>query len=314
MALFSLIFFKIISILLSIILGFCAGRLAKIGSKDIANLLFYFIAPIVFFSIPANTTLSLASLSLAALTFFISSSIAIFGFYFFRRYFQDNTLNMVAYSSGNANTGYFMLPIATALFDDYTLSMYMMAVVGISIYDCSLGYYICMRSFSSTKESIAKVVRMPNLNAFALGCLCSFAGIQLPDFLDDFIYNMRGAYSILGMVVVGIGVSNITSFYVDKKFTISLCISKFIFYPLVINCFIILDKLFFNFFDQSVYYALQLIATAPIAANTIVMANLLNFSQEKVATSLLISMLIALIYIPLTCVLLFENIGHLSLA
>ena len=201
-----------------------------------------------------------------------------------------------------------MLPIATALFDEYTLSMYMMAVVGINIYDCSLGYYICMRSFSSTKESITRVLRMPNLNAFALGCIFSFFGIELPIFLDDFIYNMRGTYSVLGMVVVGLGISSITSFYIDKKFTISLCLAKFIFYPLVINIVIILDKLFFNFFDNSVYYALQLISTAPIAANTIVMANLLNFSQEKVATSLLISMLIALIYIPLVCSLLFTDI------
>ncbi len=313
LALFSLIFFKITSILLSIILGFCAGKFAKIQSKDIANLLFYFIAPIVFFSIPANTNLNFSSLGLALVTFCISSFISIFSFYFFRRYFQDTTLNIVAYSAGNANIGYFMLPIATALFDEYTLSMYMMAVVGINIYDCSLGYYICMRSFSSAKESITRVLQMPNLNAFALGCIFSFFGIELPIFLDDFIYNMRGTYSVLGMVVVGLGISSITSFYIDKKFTISLCLAKFMFYPLVINIFIILDKFVFNFFDKNVYYALQLIATAPIAANTIVMANLLNFPQEKVATSLLISMLIALIYIPLVCSLLFTDISNLGL-
>merc|ERR1712035_162867 len=82
-----------------------------------------------------------------------------------------------------------MLPIAAALFDDYTLSIYMMAVIGVNIYECSVGFYICMRSFANTTDSILKVVKLPILNAFFLGCLFSFCGFTLPDFLDDFIYN-----------------------------------------------------------------------------------------------------------------------------
>jgi predicted permease len=41
-----------------------------------------------------------------------------------------------------------------------------------------------------------------------------------------------------------------------------------------------------------------LISTAPVAANTIVMANIINFSVEKVATVVFISAILSLIYIP----------------
>jgi len=307
-ALFSLIFFKIISILLSIIIGFLAGKIAKVGSEDISNLLFYFIAPIVFFSVPASASLDYSSLSLSIITFFIASFLSIFSFYFFKIYWSDHTLNIIAYSAGAANTGYFMLPIASTLFDNYTLSLYMMAAVGVSLYDCSIGYYMCMRNISSTKDSVLRLLKMPTLISFALGCAFSLSGLRLPDFLEDFIYNMRAAYSVLGMVIIGLGLSTMKKFTIDKKFTLALCSAKFIFYPIAINLFILADRFFLHWFDSSAYYALQLISTAPIAANTMVMAGLLKFPQEKVATSLLLSLGIALIYIPLISSILFENL------
>lgn len=308
MALFTLIFFKIISILLSIIIGFFAGKFAKVQNRDISNLLFYFIAPIVFFSVPANASINYSSLSLSLVTFCIASFLSIFSFYFFKLYWSDNTLNIISYSAGAANTGYFMLPIASTLFDDYTLSMYMMAAVGVSLYDCSIGYYMCMRNIHSTKDSMLRLLKMPTLISFALGCIFSILGLRLPDFLEDFIYNMRSTYSVLGMVIIGIGLSSMNNFRVDKKFTFALCTAKFIFYPIAINLFILADRLIFHCFDSNCYYALQLISTAPIAANTMVMAELLKFPQEKVATTLLLSLMIALVYIPLISSILFENL------
>jgi len=185
----------------------------------------------------------------------------------------------------------------------------MMAAVGISIYDCSVGYYMCIHNLSSTKQSILRIFKMPTLISFALGCCFSLLGITLPDFLEDFIYNIRGAYSILGMVLIGLGLATMKSIVIDKKFTLSICAAKFIFYPIAINIFILLDKLWLNWYESNTYYALQLISTAPIAANTMVMGNLLKFSQERIATSLLISLLIALIYIPLISSILFDDLG-----
>lgn len=308
MAVFSLVFFKIISVLLNVIIGFLAGRFANVERDSIASLLFYFIAPIVFFSIPSNTHLSVSSLSITLLTFLIATGLCWTSYKIYEPYWEDDTKNMLAMSSGTCNNGYFMLPIATALFDDYTLGLYMMAAVGVNLYESSVGYYICAKSITSTRESVMKVLKLPMFNAFIVGCLCSFAGFTLPDFLDDFTYSMRSAFSILGMIMIGLGLSTIPKLTIDKNFLTAAFISKFIFYPLVMNIFILLDQHIFGFYDSSCYDALRLISLAPMAANTIVIASIWKMNPERVATTVLLSSIFALIYIPIMVTLFIGDV------
>lgn len=299
MTIFSLVFFKTVSVLLSVIIGFLAGKYSNVERDSIAALLFYFIAPIVFFTIPASTTLTLSALSIALVTFLLATTLSLSAYYIGGKYWQDHTRNILALSAGTANSGYFMLPIAAALFDDYTLGIYMMAVIGLNIFESSIGYYICARSFSSTRDSIIQVLKLPVLNCFVVGCLFSFAGLTLPDFLDDFIFNMRGAYSILGMIMVGLGISSLKSFEIDVKFTLAAFAAKFVAYPLLINMFILFDRFISNWYDENYYNALQLLSTAPLAANIIVIASLNRFHPERVASTVLLSLLFVLIYMPL---------------
>lgn len=309
MAIFTIVFFKTISVLLSVVIGFLAGRYSKVERDSIASLLFYFISPIVFFAIPASTTLTLSALSVTVVVFFIATLLSIFSYYFFGRYWLDHTRNIIALSAGTANGGYFMLPIAAALFDDYVLSIYMMAVIGINIFESSVGFYICARSFANSSESILKVVKLPILNGFLLGCLFSFAGFTLPDFLDDFIYNMRGAFSILGMVMVGLALSALKKFEIDIKFTLATFMAKFLFYPLGVNIFILLDKFVLGWYDENYYNALRLLSTAPMAANVIVIASLQKFYPEKVATTVFLSLLFGVVYIPIMVTIFLSDLN-----
>ncbi len=309
MAIFSVVFFKTISVLLSVIIGFLAGKYSNVERDSIAALLFYFISPIVFFAVPASTTLTYSAISICLVTFLIATALSIFAYHFFGMYWQDHTRNIIAMSAGTANSGYFMFPIATALFDDYMLGIYMMAVIGVNIYESTIGFYICAKSFNSTKESIIKILKLPILNAFILGCLCSFAGFTLPDFLDDFIYNMRGAYSILGMIMVGLGLSTLKKFEVDSKFTAAMFATKFLFYPIAINSFIIFDRVVTQWYDQNHYNALQLMSIAPLAANIIVISSLQKFYPEKVATTVFLSLLFSLVYMPIMTSLFLSDLN-----
>jgi len=298
MIIFSIVFFKTVSVLLSVVIGFLAGKYSNVERDSISSLLFYFISPIVFFTIPASTTLTFSALSVTVVTFIIATLLSLFSYYFFGKFWQDHTRNIIALSAGTANGGYFMLPIAAALFDDYTLSIYMMAVIGVNIYECSVGFYICMRSFVGTTDSILKVIKLPILNAFFLGCLFSFCGFTLPDFLDDFIYNMKGSFSILGMVMVGLALSSLQKFEVDIKFTLATFAAKFLFYPVGVGLFIIFDRFVTKWYDNDYYNALKLLSTAPLAANTIVIANLQKFYPEKVAATVFLSLLFVVVYMP----------------
>lgn len=304
-----MVFFKTISGLLSVIIGFLAGKYSNVERDSIASLLFFFISPIVFFTIPTSTTVTLGHLSITILTFLISTILAAISYYLCSLYWSDYNRNILTLSAGTANAGYFMLPIATALFDDYTLSIYIMAIIGLSIFEASIGFYVCAKSFSSTQESLIKVAKQPILIAFILGCFLSASGFTLPDFLDDFVYNMKGAYSILGMLMIGLGLSTLHKFEIDVRFTLAAFLSKFVLCPLIINIVIIIDKWFIGFYDHNYYNALQLLSTSPMAANLIVISSLHKFHTEKVATTVLLSLIFVLIYTPaMTSIFLSEPV------
>lgn len=307
MATFGLVFFKTISVLLSVLVGFLAGKYSGVERNGIASLLFYYVSPIVFFSIPANTELTLSSASVALLTFSIATTLSISAYFFFGRYWRDYTRNVIALSAGSANAGYFMLPIASAFFDDYTLSIYMMTVIGVNVFEASVGLYICARSVTSAKESLKKVLKLPILNAFALGCFFSLLGLRLPGFLEDFAYDMRICYSILGMAMVGLGVSSMKKLEIDLKFTAATFFLKFFCYPVAINLFVLLDKLFLGWYDENYYDALRLLSTAPMAANLIVISSIHRFDPEKVAATVLLSLLFVLIYMPISASLFLSD-------
>lgn len=308
MSIFSLVFFKVLSSLLSVVVGFFAGKFSNVEKNSIASLLFFFIAPVVFFAIPTSTKLTFSSLGITALTFTLASCLSFFSYWLYGKYWSDSRRNILALSAGTGNSGYVVLPVATVLFDDHTLSIYALGLIGIAIYEASIGCYYCARSISTFKESIFRVARLPLLNSFFLGCTMSLMGFHLPNFLDEFVNNMKGAYSILGMVTIGLALAEIRQFELDIKFTIAAFASKFLFYPILFNLFILIDRLFFQYLDNNYYNALQLLCIAPMATNTIVLASLYNIYPEKAATAVLLSLVFVLLYMPIMTTLFLTGI------
>lgn len=309
MSIFNLVFFKVLSSLLSVLLGYLAGKFSNVQKDSIASLLFYFVAPIVFFAIPTSANLRFSDLGITAITTLICALLSFFSFWLYGMIWQDNHRNLLAMSAGTGNTGYVVLPIATALFDDHTLSLFAFGLMGVAINEASIGCYFCARSVSSARESALKVVKLPILNAFFAGCIFSFMGFHMPDFLEEFIRNMKGAFSILGMVLIGLALSQITEFKLDLKFTGAAFLSKFLFFPIAFNIFILLDKFILGWYDNNYYNALQLLSLAPMATNTIVMASLFKIYPEKMATTVLLSLLFVLVYLPLMATIFLQGLS-----
>lgn len=295
---FVIIFFKIISGFLSILIGFLAGKLHNVQRDSIASLLFYFIGPIVFGSAPMNLSLSISTIGITLVVFGILSTLGIFNYYWLGKIWKDSHRNVLALSSTTTNCGYFMLPIVTSIFNEQILSIYMLCIIGAGLAESSIGFFLCARSLSSVKSTLLRVLKLPMFNAFLLGCFFSSIGIKIPDFLNDFMHNMRSAYSILGMTMVGLGLSSITKFEIDPKFTIAALIINFVVQPLGFCVFIALDIFVFKTYDINYYKCLFLISICPISANVIIVSSMINFSVQKIAPVVFISIIIELMLIP----------------
>lgn len=309
MVIFSLVFFKVLSSLLSVFIGFLSGKFSNVEKDSIASLLFYFVAPIVFFAIPTSANLTFSSLGITLITFILATILGIFSYWLYGKIWQDSHRNILALSAGTGNSGYVVLPIATSLFDDYTLSIYALGLIGITIYEASVGCYFCARSVSTFKQSVIKVIRLPILNAFFIGCIMSLTGFHLPDFFDEFVSNMKGAFSILGMITIGLALSTIKKFKLDFKFTSAAFASKFLFYPILFNVFILADHFILGWYDANYHNALQMLCVAPMATNAIVLASLYKIHPDKMATAVLLSLIFVLVYIPIMATIFLQDIA-----
>ena len=75
-------------------------------------------------------------------------------------------------------------------------------------------------------------------------------------------------------------------------------LAKFLVWPLGVMAFIALDLSYLGIYNSNIHHALTLISIVPIAINTVVMASMAKSFPDKASTTVLLSTLFALIYVP----------------
>lgn len=303
---FSELAFKILPLYLLILFGFIAGKYIRVDRKSIAGVLFYIIIPYVFFEYGMRTEIHLQHLMLPVI-FFVISTILSFSYLFIAKQIWKNDArpNVIAFSAGTGNTGYFGLPVALMLFDDQTIGIYMLMNIGLSFYDYSVGAFVMARGKYSSKDALVQVSRLPMLYAFLAGLLLNELGYKFPDEFRTFGADMKGAYVVLGMMVIGLGLSTVRSFDLNTKFISVLLSAKFIAAPIMILLLIYSDQYYFHLFSEQTHLAMLLLAFVPPAANTVVFASIHECHPEETATAILIGTIIGMFYMPAMLSILF---------
>lgn len=291
---------KMVALFLVIILGFIARKSVEIERNTIAKLLFYIIVPLVFFHSTASLNIDPEMLALPLLTAGISGIIAYIIFYFTKGKIEDKTRAIFSFSSVNANVGYFLLPIVWQEFDQNAAGIFVLMVLGNAIYENTIGFFIAYQGCYSAKESLVKILKLPAIYGVILGLIFSYyPSLKVPNMLEDVFLNIRGSYSILGMMMIGIAIADIKELSLDLKFMSYSFLVKFIIWPLFSILLIMLDKSIFHLYDPITYKMLILFSVAPLAANNVVVASVLDLYPEKTSTSVVASTIFAVIYIPI---------------
>ncbi len=303
MLVFFTLFFKIIPLYLLIGLGFVAGKYLQASKETVARLLIYIIAPAVIFNSVFTTPIAANVLSLPILFFILCSVVCLVTFSISKHIWSDATKNILAFTAGTGNTGYFGLPVAIALFGADIAGLVVISTLGFVLYENSLGFFITARGHHTVKESIVRVLKLPTIYAFVIALILNLLGVKLGQAYTDFALLFRGAYTILGMMLIGLGLANISKFKFDFKFVAASFLAKFVVWPIIIFVIIALDKAFFGFFTEQIHRVMILMSIVPLAANTVAYATELNAHPEKASFAVLLSTLFALIYIPLIAVM-----------
>tara|TARA_R110000796_G_scaffold186168_2_gene303046 strand:+ start:8699 stop:9622 length:924 start_codon:yes stop_codon:yes gene_type:complete len=294
-----LLLYKLLPLYITVGLGWMAGRYLQASGSHIAGIMLYIVTPSVIFAGVMAAPLSPSVILLPFLVFGFCSALALAHLAIAKWWLKDPVANVIPLSVGTGNTGYFGIPVALLLFGEQGLSIYIVCMLGTTLFENSVGFYLAARGRFGVRDCLLKVARLPAIYAFALAVTLNLSQIGMAEVLIPLFDNLRGAYSILGMMIVGMGILSMRGLAGDLRFTGLAFFGKFVSWPLLALAFWWVDSRLLQIYDLAVYQAIFLISITPIAANTVVIATLLDTSPRQVAGTTLLSTLVALLYIPL---------------
>ena len=294
-----LILTKLIPLYITILMGFIAGRVLNVDKDGIARIVFFLIVPIVFGSGVSKVDLSPSLLALPVLAFAMSSLLCVLFYHLGGKFYSGGERNLLAMSAGNGNTGYFGVPLALALFDTHGFGIYMTLILGVSIFENTVGYYYGAIGQHTARECLIKISKLPLLYGFMIGLGINYFAVPVPQVMQDFFLSVRGSYTVLGMMIIGLSLSAMTRFEIDWKFISLSFAAKFLAFPLLAWSVVMCDIQWLHWFTNDMHKAILLFSIVPMAANVVVLATLLGVHPEKAATAVFLSTLVAIFYVPL---------------
>lgn len=298
MDVFFALLIKLIPLYLIIGCGVIAGKYLRVQKESISPLLIYIIAPAIIFYGTQQAELTPSMLFLPLVTFSIACIISLTFFGIGKKIWSDSTSNILGFTAGTGNTGYFGLPVITLILGNELLSVVVLATLGFLVFENTLGYYLIARTHYSLSASLLKLAKLPTIYAFILGIVLNRHSFDLPTVLTTVLEQFRGSYTILGMMIIGIGLSQASKLALDLKFIFTSFLAKFIIWPLAILTLIFFDQKFIHLFSPAIIQVLIILASVPLAANTVTFATELKAQPEKAAVTVLISTIFALFFIP----------------
>jgi predicted permease len=278
-------------------LGWVAARRLAVDPRPIATLLIYIIAPLTFFRGLVLGGPSAAYLLLTAGLFVLASAICLAVSYLARHFFAPQEAAVLAFSAGTGNTGYFGLPIAMVLLPPEGVTQYLFCILGITLYEFTVGYYISARGRFSIRESLAKILRLPLIYAFAAALLTSALGLSIPGAALEGLDYFKYSYTVLGMMIIGMTLGRVTLESIDGRFIGACVLSRYVLWPLLSLTGVVMLRATLGI-DDTLALALLLLGVVPMAANVVVIAMELGIRPAKGAVAVLLTTLAAPLLIP----------------
>ncbi|QCF26880.1 AEC family transporter [Hydrocarboniclastica marina] len=294
---------KMLPLYATVALGWVAARYLDVSGRNIANLMLYILTPSVIFGGVIIAPLSAGVLMLPLLVWL---ACAVIGQIFLRtghRWLGDERANILSLATCTGNTGYFGIPVALLLFGQEGMSIYIICMLGTTLYENSLGFYIAARGRFPARECFQRVLRLPSVYAFLVAAALNLMELGIPGFMQPLFDNLRGAYSVLGMMIIGMGIGSIGGWIGDRRFTALAFTGKFLAWPALVAFAWAIDTAGPGIYDPQIYRSLFLMSIMPIAANTVVFATLLELHPRQTAGTTLLSTMFALVYIPIMAAL-----------
>ncbi len=296
-------FIKIAILYVLIGLGYITKKKLSLSANKIGYILLYFILPSFIFGKLVTSDLVLFDLTKPLLVLIVSIALCICCFFIASKLWRNNSdyKNMkylMAAAVPNSNTGYFGIPFAILLFSDKLLALYILAMMGMSIFQLTIGYYLYARSSMTFSDSIIRLLKFPSFWAMLIGLIINFNNIILPEFFYPLLSSITDItafiFSIGGMFIIGLSLGDVQIKDINYRVLIWANILCFALWPLFAVILVFIDMQFLHWLGDGEEKILWLMALCPIGANAVLYANNFNLYPKDTALMVLTTTLLAL--------------------
>ena len=298
MDIFLLLIANLFPLYILIAAGYIAGRYMEVNLESMAKMLIYFLMPFVIFGAMTKIELKGEYLVLPFIMASLAALMALSSYYVSGKLFSPQRASMIAMSSASGNTGYFGIPVLLALMEPAALGIYLLMNVGLQVMEASLVYYLGARGNYTVMDSVKRVARLPALYALAAGIVLNLVGFDPGQVFYTYWDHTTGAWVLLGMMMIGIALGKSAPLVFNHKMNTYLSVVKFVIWPVLAMGVIVLDRTVFHLFGSDVHTMILIMGIVPLPGNVVAYAAELKIHPEEAAMAVLVSTLIALLYIP----------------
>lgn len=294
------IFWDLLPLYIIMALGYVVGKFFQIDTKSIATIAVFVASPMVFLLTVAKMDFQAQAMFAPLVTLGISIIISTVTLHITRLFLKDKTPYLAALMSGTNNWGYFGVPLAFALFEPEIVGIYVVIGLGTQLFENSFGIYYISRGHNSAIESFKNIFRYPVIYAILIGIILSYTNYKVPVISEDQFFDyFKGAYVVLGMMMIGLGLADMQRLTVDWSFLTTSFVVRFLLFPASFLALVWADKTIFHIFNESFYGPFLLFSLMPIGANNISFAAKFDMNPGRAAVACLATTLFAMLYIPL---------------
>jgi len=276
--------------------GYVLGRKFPDTIAPTSTLQIFLIAPVVLAATIGTMSFSAEYLLLPLIFYVLCCGVGLLTYRVTGGH--DGSRNLLAFACGSSNNGYFGLPVAMILFPPELVGLFLLAGLGFIFYENTLGYYLIARGRFTARQALQRLTRLPTLYGAILGVILSAIAFSMPEPLQPAAQNFRGAYVVLGALIIGLGLSRAKGFEIDRRFLAIPLIMKFMVWPLLTWAFVWLDSNILFLFENDIHRIILLLGLMPLPANAVAFALQLNVHPERAAMVVFINTVVALVYIP----------------
>lgn len=289
----------VVPLIALVALGYAAGRMYKIDLRSIGTLLIFIVLPIIAFGATAQLPFHKEYVLLPAISFFVASLTGLsskrMGSIFLR---QKGLGAFLPEATGTCNSGYMGVPLVMAVFQPDLFGVYFLIMLGLQLFETSLGYYFIARAQVSARDAFYQVLRLPTLYAIIGGLIFSALQVGLdPVFLKIFDA-AKGTYVFCGMMLVGLALSSYKKLELHGDLFALTVLGRYGFWTVLASLFIWADHTFLHLFNIDVYRMFLLLGVLPVAANLTAIAAQCDYKPQAAAPLVVMTVIISLLLLP----------------